>query len=418
MSRSLWLVLALLAGLALGAILRAYAPGGADTAIMLADPVGTLWVNAIRMTVIPLVVSTVLAALLAPGARELFAKLGWRAAALLGVLAIIISAVSVIAAQSAFSSLSLEGARAAAAGLTTDGAAAATAVPGIGEWIVSLVPVNPVKAAADGAMLPLLIFTIAFGLAAARMREPRRNVIRDLTEAVSEAMLCIVQFVLFFAPLGVFALSLVLAARLGATAIGALGVFVAVVVALCMLVIAAFYPLVAVASTTTVRDFAAASAPGQTVAFSARSSLAALPAMLEGAMARLRINRELPGFFLPISASIFRPGSAAAIPAGAVFVAHLYGIQLGVGELATIALTSALLTFSVPSIPGGTILIMAPVLAAVGIPVAGIGVLLALDAIPDMFRTATNVTGHMAAVTILDRWTEPAPPDDSRLQHD
>ncbi len=417
MSRSLWLIAALLAGLAIGAMLRGYDPGFADSAIMLADPVGTLWVNAIRMTVIPLVVSTVLAALLAPGARELFARLGWRAAALLGALALTISAVSVFAAQSVFSSLTLDGARAAAAGLAA-GSAAATPVPGISEWLVSLIPVNPVKAAADGAMLPLLIFTIAFGLAVTGLHEARRNVIRDLAEAVSEAMLCIVQVVLFFAPLGVFALSLVLAARLGATAIGALGVFVAVVVALCVLVIAAFYPLVAVASTTPVRDFAAASAPGQTVAFSARSSLAALPAMLEGAMARLRINRELPGFFLPISASIFRPGSAAAIPAGAVFVAHLYGVDLGVGQLATIAVTSALLTFSVPSIPGGTILIMAPVLAAVGIPVAGIGVLLALDAIPDMFRTATNVTGHMAAVAILDRWAGDAPPNIPGIPHD
>ena len=118
------------------------------------------------------------------------------------------------------------------------------------------------------------------------------------------------------------------------------------------------------------------------------------------------------------SASIFRPGSAAAIPAGAVFVAHLYGVELGVPDLVTIAVTSALLTFSVPAIPGGTILIMAPVLATVGIPVAGIGVLLALDAIPDMFRTATNVTGHMAALTILDRWVGNTAPVDSWPEHD
>lgn len=416
MNRSLWLIVALLAGLAIGAVLRAYDPALADSAIMLADPVGTLWVNAIRMTVIPLVVSTVLAALLAPGARELFAQLGWRAGALLGAMALTISAVSAVAAESAFSWLSLDDARAAATGLTA--AASTAAVPGIVEWLVSLIPVNPVKAAADGAMLPLLIFTIAFGLAASGLHEARRNLLRDFAEAVSEAMLCIVQVVLFFAPVGVFALALVLAARLGASAVGALGVFVAVVVALCVLVIAAFYPLVAVASSTKVRDFAAASAAGQAVAFSARSSLAALPAMLEGAMARLAINRELPGFFLPISASIFRPGSAAAIPAGAVFVAHLYGVELGVPDLVTIAVTSALLTFSVPAIPGGTILIMAPVLATVGIPVAGIGVLLALDAIPDMFRTTTNVTGHMAAVTILDRWAGDGALGDSRITHE
>lgn len=416
MKSSLWLILALLAGLAIGAGLRALDPGIADSAILIADPVGTLWVNAIRMTVIPLVVSTVLAALLAPGSRALFARLGWRAAALLGVLALAISSVSVVAAQSAFAWLSLDDARAAAGGLAA--ADTAAAAPGFREWVVSLIPVNPVKAAADGAMLPLLIFTIAFGLAASRLPEPRRDVIRDLAEAVSEAMLRIVHAVLYFAPLGVFALSLVLAAQLGASAVGALGVFVAVVVVLCVLVIAAFYPLVAVASATRVRDFAGASAAGQAVAFSARSSLAALPAMLEGARTRLSLHRDLPGFFLPISASIFRPGSAVAIPVGAVFVAQLYGVNLSVLDLATIAVTAALLTFGVPSIPGGTILIMAPVLATVGIPVAGIGVLLALDAIPDMFRTTANATGHMAAVTILDRWAGDEPVDLSEAPHD
>lgn len=402
MNKSLALILALIAGLAIGALLRAYDPALADSAIVLADPVGTLWVNAIRMTVIPLVVSTVLAALLAPGSRALFAQLGWRAAALLGVLALVLSSLSVLAAQSAFAWLSLDDARAAASGLATTGPPAE--VPGIGEWLVSLIPVNPVRAAADGAMLPLLIFTVAFGLAATTLAEAGRERLRELTVAIAETMLRIVEFVLLLAPVGVFALSLVLAARLGASAVGALGVFVGVVVVLCVLTIAAFYPLVAVASTTRVRDFAAASTAGQALAFSARSSLAALPAMLEGARARLSVHRDLPGFFLPISASIFRPGSAVAIPAGAIFVARLYGVDLGAADLMTIAVTSALLTFSVPSIPGGTILIMAPVLAAVGIPVAGIGVLLALDAIPDMFRTTTNVTGHMAAVTILDRW--------------
>lgn len=409
MTRSLWLIAALIAGLAIGALLRAGAPAIADSAMGIAEPFGMLWVNAIRMTVIPLVVSTVLAALLAPGSRELFAKLGWRAAALLGSLALIISAASVVAAELAFSWLTLENARAAAAGLATTGPPAE--VPGMGEWLVSLVPVNPLKAAVDGALLPLLIFTVAFGIAASTLDAERRRQLSGAASAVSETMLRIVGFVLLFAPVGVFALALVLAARLGASAVSALGVFVAVVVVLCLVLIAAFYPLVGMASTTRVRDFAAASTAGQALAFSARSSLAALPAMLEGAKVRLSVQRDLPGFFLPISASIFRPGSAAFIPAGAVFVAHLYGVDLGAPALATIAVTAALLTFSVPSIPGGTILIMAPVLATVGIPVAGIGVLLALDAVPDMFRTTTNVTGHMAAVTILDRWAPDPHPE-------
>ncbi|MDQ3389050.1 MAG: dicarboxylate/amino acid:cation symporter, partial [Gemmatimonadota bacterium] len=151
---------------------------------------------------------------------------------------------------------------------------------------------------------------------------------------------------------------------------------------------------------TSVGRFARATAPAQGIAFSSRSSLAALPAMIEGAAA-LRLSREIAGFFLPLSASLFRLGGAVALPAGVLFVARLYGVDLSVPQLVTVGVTSVLLTFSVPGIPGGSILIMAPVLLSAGLPVEGIGLLLGVDTIPDMFRTTTNVTGHMAAATIL-----------------
>jgi Na+/H+-dicarboxylate symporter len=109
----------------------------------------------------------------------------------------------------------------------------------------------------------------------------------------------------------------------------------------------------------------------------------------------------MTGFFLPFSASLFRLGGAVALPVGVLFIARLYGVVLEPTQFITIGLTSVLLTFSVPGIPGGSILIMAPVLLSVGLPVEGIGILLGVDTIPDMFRTTANVTGTMAAAVVL-----------------
>lgn len=151
------------------------------------------------------------------------------------------------------------------------------------------------------------------------------------------------------------------------------------------------------------RQFARAALPPQAVAFSARSSLASLPAMMESARSRLRLRDEIVSFMLPMAASTFRPGGAVGLIVGVVFLAHLYGETLGVTRMVTIGLTVILSTFSVPGIPGGSILIMAPVLMAAGIDLTGLGILLGVDTIPDMFRTVTNVTGDMATATVTNR---------------
>src|SRR4029078_9415262 len=114
-------------------------------------------------------------------------------------------------------------------------------------------------------------------------------------------------------------------------------------------------------------------------------------------------------FFLPLAASTYRPGGAVGQIVAVAFLAHLYGIAVGATQLARIVLTVVLTTFSVPGIPAGSILIMAPVLSAAGIDVAGLGILIGGDTIPDMFRTATNVTGDMATASVLGRNNEVAP---------
>ena len=163
------------------------------------------------------------------------------------------------------------------------------------------------------------------------------------------------------------------------------------------------YPLAALAGRGGGAAFARGTFPAQAVAFSARSSLAALPAMMEAARERLRLPEQVTTFFLPLAASTFRIGGALGITTGIVFIAHLYGVALAPAQLATIVLTVVLTTFSVPGIPAGSIIVMVPVLLAAGLPVEGMGILLGVDTIPDMFRTTTNVTGDMVAAAVLSR---------------
>jgi Na+/H+-dicarboxylate symporter len=150
------------------------------------------------------------------------------------------------------------------------------------------------------------------------------------------------------------------------------------------------------------REFTAYCAPSQAVAFASRSSLAALPAMVESGE-RAHLPTIVSSFVLPLAASVFRVGGAVAIPVGALFLARLYAVPLALPQMASIVVTSVLASFTVPGIPGGSIIAMVPVLAAVNLPIDGIGILLAVDAIPDMFRTTENVTGSMTLAAVLAR---------------
>jgi Na+/H+-dicarboxylate symporter len=158
------------------------------------------------------------------------------------------------------------------------------------------------------------------------------------------------------------------------------------------------------------RLFARGVAPAQAVAFSSRSSYASLPALIEGAERTLRLPPEITGFVLPLAVAVFRLTSPIYWTLGALLIAQLYGIEMGPAQVGTVAAASVLLNAATPGIPSGGLLIQAPVYLAVGLPVEGIGLLIAIDAVPDMFKTAFNVTADMAVAVILARPTASSAP--------
>ena len=414
MSLTARVLLALIAGFALGLLVAA---SESPTVLAIAraiEPVGTIWINAIRMTVIPLVVASLIAGVAGAPDPSSIGRVGGRAliifVAVLGATAVFCIIVTPIA----LAGLQIDPAAAQAlreSAVGSNVAERSASLPTFRQWVVDLVPQNPIRAAADGAILPLIVFSLALGLAMTRLAGPAVATLVGFFQALASAMLVLVRWVLALAPIGVFALAVPLATRLGMAGAGAVLYYIVLVVSLCIVVILAMYPLAAALGRVRIKAFARASAPAQAVAFSSRSSLAALPAMIEGADDRLRLPKSVTSFFLPLAASMYRVGAVIGQIGGVLFLARLYGFELAPAQLVAIAVTAVLTSFSVPGVPGGSILVMVPVLLAAGLPIEGVGILLGVDTIPDMFRTTTNVTGHMAAATILAGGrTETAPP--------
>ncbi len=409
MPLTLQVLLALLTGLGLGLGLAGSDSAATQTTLAVLGPIGTLFVNAIRMTVIPLVVSSLIVGVTSAPDTGTVGRIGLRALFIFVITLTLATTTALVLGVPLLAAFpvdpaAVEAVRASAAGASEAVTAGASSVPTLGKWLVDLVPVNPIKAAADGAMLPLILFTVAFSVALLRVNEARRRAVADLFTGIQDASLILVRAILRFAPIGVFALAVPLAAKMGIAAAGALASYILIVSGICVLFMAVvLYPAAVLLGKISLKEFATASLPAQGIAFSSRSSLAALPAMLESVNVRLKLPPVIGSFFIPLAASMFRAGAGIGPVVGVLFLAKLYGVELGAAQLVAIGVTTAITSFSVPGVPGGAIIIMIPTLMAAGVPIEGIGILLGVDTIPDMFRTTTNVTGHMAAAVILAR---------------
>src|SRR5688572_18116285 len=382
---------------------------GDETLLRAADaivPIGTLWINAIRMTVIPLVVSLLIVGVAGAADLRAIGRMGGRSLLTFFLLlvgtAIVIMPIGVLAfrllgANTARPPLP-PGAAEAAGQIATEGA-----TPGLGAWLTSLIPTNPVAAAANGAMLQLILFTLILALAIAKLAPATREPLLGFFRGMAEAMLVIVRWVVALAPLGVFALVLPLAARGGAGVAGAVGFYVLVYSLACILMILLLYPVVAAAAKVPITQFARGVLPAQSVAFASSSSIASLPALVEGAERVLELPPRVTGFVLPLSVSIFKIAAPVSWTMGALFIGWFYNIPLSLGSLATVAFASIFLAFAAPGVPRGAFLMLTPLFLAIGLPAEGIGILIAVDAIPDLFATVLNVTGYMASTAIIAR---------------
>jgi Na+/H+-dicarboxylate symporter len=276
---------------------------------------------------------------------------------------------------------------------------------GLAQRIAELVPANPIRAAADAALLPLVVFSLIFGAALSRVPADQRSAVTSLLRGVSEAMLVIIRWVFVAAPLGVFALAMVVGARLGFTAVMAAGWYVGSFAILMVGVMVGVYAAAVIGGRVSLRTFAAAVAPAQVIALGSRSSSAALPAMIDAARDTLKLPPPIVSFVLPMAVAIFRVSVPISFVLGAIFLGKLYGVPISAAQIAELSVLSVLLSFSVPPVPSGSLFIMAPAFVELGLPVEGVAILIALDVIPDLLKTSTIVTAHMASAVVVARVT-------------
>ena len=366
------------------------------------EPIGTLWVNAIRMTVIPLLMGLLVTAIAGQDNAGIAASLGSKTLGLFVLMIIATSTYTLIFAPPLIGLLNIDADASRALVASTDVAAATTELPPFRNWLVNLIPANPFRAAADGSVLPLMIFTALFAVALLYISESQRALIVKFFAAIKDAMFVLISWIMSLAPIGIFALVFPLAATLGVAAITALGSFIVIACGLIVGMTLLLYPLATIVGRLPLLQFIRPVAPVQVIGFSTRSSLATLPATI-AATEKLGISTKISGVVLPIAVTLFKFASPVGRIAGTYFIASLYGIELGFPALVVIAMAIGLFSFYSPGIPSGGLLIMAPVYTSLGLPVAGIGILIAIDLIVDMFITAANVSANVTATAILSR---------------
>ncbi len=406
-------VLALAAALALGAL--GHRAGGAFfQGLRLASaPAGSLFVNALQMIVIPVILTQLLAVMVCADHQPRLGRLGLRALGLFVALLLLgaLFALAVAPAILAFVPVDAAAIRALQAATVVPEAvrAAAPAAPP-GAWIATLLPANVFEAAARGEILPLMLFTILVGAAVDRLPEGRRAPLAGLIHGLAAALLTAVHWVLWLTPLGVFALAYGFALGTGLRAAGLIGAFIGVVSIPMLVFTLLLYPVAVVFGRAGLGDFARAAAPAQVVAAGTRSSLAALPALVEGGRRHLGLPAAATGFLLPLSVSTFKVNRTISAVLKVLFLAHVFGLTIGPGRMAVFIVTVVILSFTALGVPGGGGAFKTlPAYLAAGVPVEGIVILEAADAIPDIFKTLLNVTGDMAAATILTRGDRTAP---------
>lgn len=397
MTNQVAIVVGLIAGLFIGiAAAVTGVPALVDFATGV-QPIGLAFVNLVRMVVIPLVMSTIFTGVANLGSPRKLGRLGGISLGFFWVTTFVAIGLG-MAVMKAATFLFPVPVQAPPEGGT------AQELPSTIDFLLSLIPSNPFAAAADGALLPLMVFTVLFGAAVGTLREDHRAQLMSFAEAVTAALIKLVHWVLWTAPIGVFALAAPVAAESGLDVLQSLLMFViVVVVALIVFVALVYIPLVATAGAISPPRFTRASVGPWIIAMSTTSSAATLPAMLEAAMQRLGVSRTVAAFVLALGASLNRSGSALFQGSAIIFLAALYGVPIPIAAVGAAILATFLVSLTVTGVPSSSLVTLAPALETVGVPLSGIAILFGVDRVPDMVRTAVNVTGHLAAATVVER---------------
>jgi len=396
----------LIAGLLLGVLARSLRPELSAPWVDGATIVGQLWLNALKMTVIPLVVALLITGIVqgaeaARAGRVAARTVAWIVAVC--TLSAIFGMLAMLGLVSAFP-LPADAAEALRTGLSGLAPPPDNAMPTLGDFFQGIVPSNVIASAGNGDVLPLVVFTLLFALAASRIAPARRKALLGLFAAIADALLLIIAWVLWLAPVGVLALAFTVGAAAGGAAFAGLAHYIVLVSVVGLFVTLAGYPIAIGAGRVPAGRFTRAMFAPQSVAVSTRSSLASLPAMLASARV-IGIRDEVADVSLPIAVALFRATGPAMNVAVAVYVAHWLGYEPSLGQILAATAIGAVMSYAAISLPGEITFIssIAPIAMALGLPIAPLVLLVAVEMVPDIMRTLGNVTMDVAVTAAVDR---------------
>lgn len=404
------LTIATLVALAAGVLAGSWAPGAPEgvvgVVVRAIEAIGAAWVRGLRMIVLPLVVSLLVVAVIGSRERADVARMGGAAVGIFFALYLALAIVTALlypplirvtgVARGAMSSLRV------AAG-DAPSVEAHTGLD-VADWLLHILPTNPFAAAAEGNILQVVVFTILFAVAAGRLAPATRETVVAFFSPIAEAMLVIVSWLLRVSPVAVFALGFAAAREIGVGAAWMLVSFAVLTTVVMVIATLGLVPVAGILGRVGMARFARAAWPGQVVAFTTRSSLASLPALVEGAKARLGLPDRVIGFGLPFAASTFKPNRLISSPGKLLFLSWIYGIPvdpLGYAMFVGYVMLIATTTVGVPN--QGSRLTTVPAYLALGMPLEGVVLLNSVDMLWDYAATVLNSTGYIAATSLLPR---------------
>jgi len=404
MSQATRILVALVGGLLLGIGLARVAPGADAIGVAIAQAVGTIWLHGLQMTIVPLVVGLLVTGIAATAEAAKASKLATRALVVFITLLWVSSALSAAIFYTLTSIFPLGAEAANALKGAVASASAVGEVPPFSDFLVAMVPTNPVNAAANDAFLPLIVFTVAFAFAVTRLPDEPRRMLTRFFQAIADAMLIVIGWVLFLAPIGVFALAFSVGASAGTAAFGALIHYILVVAGCGAGVTLLAFPVAVIGGRLPIGAYLRAMTQPAAVAVSTQSSLASLPAMLR-ATEKLGVPVATSGVVLPLAVAIFRFTGPAMNMAVALYVAHIFGVQLTAGQIAIGIAAAAVTTVGAVSLPGTISFVssIAPIALAMGLPIGPLALLVAVETFPDIMRTLGNVMMDVASTSAIAR---------------
>jgi Na+/H+-dicarboxylate symporter len=371
------------------------------------EPFGLGWIRLIQMIVVPLVVASLVVGAASLGDLRTVGRVGSKTVGYYLITTSIAVSIGLVLSNivKPGRGISAESQQALAAeyGSQAEGTIdLAQQTPSVVDLLLNMIPRNPIGAAANADMLPLILFSILFGVAATTIREDRRRAVMGVFEGVNDIAMQLIHWIMVLAPYAVFAMIAAVTARFGFEILQSLLWYTGtVVVGLLLHAFGTFSLILRFVARLNPIEFFKRIRNAQLLGFSTSSSSATLPITMQVAEENVGVSNKIASFVLPLGATVNMDGTALYQGVAVMFIAQVFGIDLSIGAQLTVVLTATLASIGAAGVPSAGIITLTIVLTQAGVPPTGIALILGVDRILDMLRTAVNITGDLTGATVI-----------------